>query len=359
MLYFAGWEFEIARSGIDSLLIGAGWNININLSLLLALVLACVMTYTVAIGQKANGIVDTILNIIKIVLITIVVISVGIVLYSQGSLKMELLAPNFSTAIGSIGLIGLYTNLIFNLSWQFVDNSSWQSISSALRTNQGGIKRVLVGASGGVLIAYTLSTILGAALRGIPGLTSDNILGSISSILKGEVGIVITIAAILLLLLAMVSLIDGISLSIAQSLTVDAGLGKLVSMVTHQKTGLRLARIVTIIGAIFAAWGIRIILKMIGGSIFDFIYILIVVQLSLFGSVIVGLMFKSRHITNMWIAIVLGVISGLGASIAGGSLGVSWLVDLAGTIATFVSTIVAVILYLIAPKVVELYNARG
>jgi len=351
LLYFAGWEFEIARSGIDSLLIGAGWNININLSLLLALVLACVMTYTVAIGQKANGIVDTILNIIKIVLITIVVISVGIVLYSQGSLKMELLAPNFSTAIGSIGLIGLYTNLIFNLSWQFVDNSSWQSISSALRTNQGGIKRVLVGASGGVLIAYTLSTILGAALRGIPGLTSDNILGSISSILKGEVGIVITIAAILLLLLAMVSLIDGISLSIAQSLTVDAGLGKLVSMVTHQKTGLRLARIVTIIGAIFAAWGIRII--------FDFIYILIVVQLSLFGSVIVGLMFKSRHITNMWIAIVLGVISGLGASIAGGSLGVSWLVDLAGTIATFVSTIVAVILYLIAPKVVELYNARG
>ena len=146
----------------------------------------------------------------------------------------------------------------------------------------------------------------------------------------------------------MMSLIDGISLSVSQSLMIDVGLEKLLARANQRQTGLQFARVVTILSGIFAAWGVRFVLNFLGSSIFDFVYILIVAQLSLLGPVLVGLLFKSRRVQHMWLGIAVGLIFGVSTNIIGGVFGVNWLMDASGTIAALTSTMASVGLFIIA-----------
>jgi hypothetical protein len=334
ILYFAGWEIAIAKSGVESLLIGIGINIDMGLPIVFSLVVFSALLYVGIGGRKANGIADSIFNPIKYILLIIVVFILISRMASTPNLNTSVMFPNFSTAITAIGLFGFITNFIFNLSWQFIDNSSWQSISSGSKSKKNSANKSILMAGGGVFIAYMLSMTLGVFLRQVPDLNSDNILGGIASF--GEIGILACV--IFLLLISMVSLIDGIGLSVAQTVLVD------LRVRSRKENSFLMVRLFTIAVGIFSAWGVQTILNLIGANIFDFVYIFIIVQLSLLGPVLVGLLSKNETVRYIWCSIIFGIAAGIFASVGGEVLNLSWLSEAAGAISAITSTLVAVLL---------------
>jgi hypothetical protein len=117
-----------------------------------------------------------------------------------------------------------------------------------------------------------------------------------------------------------------------------------------KKVGMRTARIVTIIMGILAAWGVQLFIKLLGGTIFNFVYVLIVAQLSLLGPIVVGLVCKPRKVKHMWIAIALPVVLGISSNIIGAIFKISALIDAAGTISALSSVTIAFIIYLLNKK---------
>jgi hypothetical protein len=203
-----------------------------------------------------------------------------------------------------------------------------------------------------VFSAYLASTLLGAILRAIPDLTSDNILGAVTFGLTGAWQIVVIVAVVALILLSMMSLVDGVSLSVAQSLSVDLNIIKRLSK--NRKTQMMIARVLTILAGVIAAWGVNLIVGMLGGGIFDFVYILIVAQLGLLGPVLVGLIMKNPPKAHlMWLPIVLSVLVGFSSSVVGVATENSFLTDGAGTITAVTSVILSMILTLRSKFVVK------
>jgi Na+/proline symporter len=337
LLYFAGWEIAIAKSGVESLFLGAGMDINSGLPFIVVITTLIAILYTTVGGKKANGYVDFVLNIAKFVLLGVVVLALGKGIMLSANSTDTVLLPSIFSAIGSIGVVGFITNMLFNVSWQFVDNSSWQSVISGNQKEDNVAKKSLISASKGIFISYILGTALGVFLRGVPNLNSDNILGGIAS--SGVVSIGIVISLIVLLLISMVSLIDGIGLSVAQSFLVDLNLGKKFKKLN----GFAIARVLTVVAGIFAAWGIQLILGFFGKSTFDFVYIFIVAQLSLLGTVLVGLLSMSTNSKYIWISILVGITGGFSASILGGLFELEALSEAAGTISAVSSVLVALL----------------
>ena len=104
-------------------------------------------------------------------------------------------------------------------------------------------------------------------------------------------------------------------------------------------------QILTILAGIFAAWGVSFIVGLIGGGIFDFVYVLIVFQLGLLGPVLLGLISKNSLKNKlMWIPIVLSVTIGIISSIVGTVKSNSYLIDGAGGI-TAISSIILSLLF--------------
>jgi hypothetical protein len=342
ILYFAGWEIAVARSGIDALLVNAGINTNVGLPAISTLLVLIALLYVGIGGRKANGLADTISNSIKYILLVLLVLILIAKTVSSPNLDTSIMFPSFSTAIATIGFIGFITNFIFNLSWQFIDNSSWQSISSGDKSKKGGAKKSILTASAGIFFAYLLSTVLGILLRQVSNLNSDNIFGGIISFSGLNTGILVCVVS--LLLLSMISLIDGVGLSVAQTVLVDLRIGK------NKTNGFLLARLLTIAAGVFSAWGVQTFLHLIGANIFNFVYIFIVVQLSMLGSVLVGLIFKNRNVKHIWGSIIFGVITGVLASIYGELRTLSWLSEAAGTISAVTSTTAAFIFFYISGK---------
>jgi len=336
LLYFAGWEIAIAKSGVESLL-GTGMNIGSGLPYILTIIVLFAVLYTAIGGKKVNGHIDFVLNILKFVLLGVIVLALGKGVFSSTNLEGTVLLPGISSAIGSIGVIGFITNLLFNVSWQFIDNSSWQTVSSGSKREKNAAKKSLISAGKVVFVSYILSTALGVFLRVIPNLNSDNILGGIAS--SGVVSFSIVVSLIILLLLSMVSLIDGVGLSVAQSLLVDLKLGEKFGKLN----GFTIARVLTAIAGIFAAWGIQLLLGAFGKSTFDFVYIFIVAQLSLLGTVLVGLVFNNIKSNYIWISILVGIASGFSASVLGGMFELSILSEAAGTISAVSSVLIALL----------------
>jgi Na+/proline symporter len=332
LLYFAGWEIAIVKSGVAHLFLGTGMNIGSGLPIIIITVLIAVL-YPAIGGKKINGQIDFVLNIVKFVLLGAIVLSLGESVLSSVNLERTVLLPSISSAIGRIGIIGFITNMIFNVSWQFIDNSSWQTISSGNKKEDNVAKKTLISAGKVIFFSYILSTALGVFLRIIPNLNSDNILGVIAS--SG----VVSIGLFILILLSMVSLIDGVGLSVAQSLLVDLKLGEKL----RKFNGFTIARILTVIVGIFAAWGIQLLLGAFGKSIFDFVYIFIVAQLSLLGTVLAGLIFKNAKSQYIWISILVGIASGFTASVLGGLFELTTLSEAAGTISAVSSVIIALL----------------
>lgn len=357
LLYFSGWEIAIAKSGLYSFvttgfIVTKPWI----LSLLLTLGIFAAILYTIIGGQKANGYVNNIINKIKLILLVIISIGVFYVLCCDGQFKISTLIPDFSCAVKNLGFAGLITNIFINLSWQFVDNSSWQIVSSGHESKEDSINYSLKKTGIWIFVVYTMETFLGALLRGISGLDSNNVLTGITNIVGSNVNVFFHLCTIMLILFSMVSLIDGMSLSVAQTIMVDLNFGKVINrLIPNKQSNLRTARIVTLILGITAAWGIQFLLAKCGSSIFDFVYVFTVVQLSLVGPVITGLVFCVQYVPKMWISIILSVIVGFFFNIYGNIYNISWFIDIAGTMTAMSSLVISIILCLICKKK---YNSK-
>ena len=343
LLYFSGWEIAISKSGLESLGFFSSTNSTIFWSTMISIAICIALFYTAIGGQLVNGVVNSILNIIKMSLLSLIVVAVFYVVKNSHQSVLHILLPNISTAIMGIGIMGFITNLLLNLSWQFVDNSSWQIISSGKNSYAKGISSTLSRTSLYVFFVYFLETLLGASLRVIGGLNSDNILGGVTYLLGNYGGKVFAFAVVMLLLSSMMSLIDGVALSTAQTLVVDLGMSNI--SLKNKKTNLHVARVVTVVIGIIAAWGIQIALNSVGRSIFDFVYIFTVVQLSLAGPILIGLTLKPKFIPLMWLSIVIALIMGLGLSFFGGIYGAAWIMDASGFITLCTSLLSSIIIY--------------
>ena len=347
LLYFTGWEIAIAKSGLEASSLFPKVNSPYIWSILVALVVCIAMLYTVVGGQHANGFFNRIMNKIKLILLVIIAAAVFFALGNSGRFSAVTLFPSFSDAIRNIGVAGLITNVLLNLFWQFVDNSSWQIISLGCETGQYSANRALKKTAIQIFAIYAVETFLGASLRGLSGLDSDNILSGIIYIV-GSYGNIFGFCAIILILLSMMSLIDGMSLSVAQTIMVDLDLAKLLNRLrqTHQSSSsLRTARVVTLFLGALAAWGIQFLLEGLGSSIFNFVYIFTVVQLGLIGPIIFGLVFSPKYIPKVWISIAIPIATGFLMNILGGIWGISWLSDIAGAVTATSSFAICLMLY--------------
>jgi Na+/proline symporter len=338
VVYFAGWEIAIAKSGLDSFLISAGINSSLGAPIIFGIIIILALLYSSIGGQKANGYADTVFNYFKYLLLFVVAfILLKSAMSSISDANIQL--PSFSRAIGEIGVFGFITNIVLNISWQFVDNTSWQSISSCETSNPKSTKYAMIKAGAGVFVSYLLGTTLGVLLRPIPNLNSDNIIGGLTQLNGMSSGVMLCI--VIILLVSMISLINGVGLSVSQTLLVDLRIP--ISKLRKKSNVLQVARITTIVAGIFAAWGVQFILGLLGTNVFSFVYIFIIAQLSLLGVVLVGLLTKRKSLYGIWISIILGAIAGICATIVGNIFNIAWLSEAAGTFTTFVATVSSLI----------------
>lgn len=334
ILYFAGWEIAIARSSLGSTV-----NISQSSTLLLVLLVALVATaYTVTWGRRGNGKINLVVNSAKSIGLLLITVLLAWTTVKNHAVTGSMLLPHVSEAISALGVIGLITNLVLNLGWQFVDNSSWQSVISASQTSSNPKRSLRLAGLATFFTINGLSVLLGTLLRSASGVDANNILGQVVSNTSVLHSVSLAVMVGLLLLSAM-TLIDGAMLSVSQTITVDFR-NKLIS---PKRVTLRYARIATIIVSLLIAFGVNIFINALGGSIFNFVYIFVIAQLSLTGTVLAGLIFPNVKAKHMWAPVVAGLAIGFGAAIVGTFIDNQILVQAAGTIATIVSTCYAFI----------------
>ena len=341
--YFGG-DRTLSKEKVVELLVSTSFGAN---SILYAVWLGYL--YTVIGGQRANGYVNLIMNRIKAVLLVAIGLGIFYTLSNYNQFSYEILMPDFTNALKSIGLTGLITNIFINISWQFVDNSSWQIISSGCDTGIGASSSSLKRTGLQIFLIYAVETFLGASLRGISGLDSDNVLSGIAYIIGGQGNIFFVLCIVILLLLSMMSLIDGMSLSVAQTIMVDLNFGEIIKRIKpNRQSGVQTARIITLFLGALTAWGIQFVLTGFGKSIFDFVYVFTIVQLSLIGPIIMGLVFQPKYIPKMWVSIIISLILGFLFNILGNAYSISWLCDVAGTVTAVNSFAISGVLLIVS-----------
>jgi hypothetical protein len=302
---------------------------------------AIAIIYSSLFGRRADAHANKILNVVKSILLigSVALLTGSAVFASHSALSREMLPP-LPQAISAVGAIGLATNILFNLAWQFVDNSSWQSFNSGEATDQKGMRRDLNRSALWVFITVnSLGTLIGSLMRGVGGVTSNNILVKMSQAVP-HWNEAFAIAICILVFASMVSLVDVIVLAITQALVVDIS-------ILNQKMPLvrrRHARFAVLLVGIFAAWGVQAWVSWLGGSIFNFVYIVVIAQLSLIGPVLIGLLRPSKVTSRMWLAILAGAVIGFLSSILGTVLDMATLVNGAGVFAVSASIAGAVFL---------------
>jgi Na+/proline symporter len=345
LIYFAGWEIAVTKSSLQTIFENLSVSTKFVLPALIGAIVVTAVVYITVGGRKANSIVDTWLNFIKFALLGILTVAAIVFLTKSADTSVGgALMPKFSAAIAGIGLVGFITNFFFNFVWQFVDNTSWQAVSSVKNTQDiRQLRKPLVLASIGVFVAYLLGTIFGACLRGITDLTSDNILGAITNF---SGGMLFAVLMIILLSFSAVSLLDGVSLSVSQSFLVDTGLFRNLIQRANKRKLMFWTHAITIFIGIIAAFGVQIILQFLGGSIFDFVYILIIPEISVLGCVLVGLILPNKKCPLIYLSILVALPIGILCSIFAGIYGIMWLVDAAALITASVSVVCSVIIYL-------------
>lgn len=344
IMYFTGWEIAVARTSLESMAELSGgvhahsWK-SLGLALLIVVIVAAIL-YTSLWGRRASGTINVFLNSIKIACLVLLGAVLFVSLAASHGLTGNLFFPSLKQAVLNLSIMGFITNIIFNISWQFVDNSSWQSISSARQNDSRKIGRMIKFAGVGTLLTVNgIGTLLGTLMRGNPAINSTNALGYTVT-MSGQLEVVALVAMIILVAFSAMSLFDGAILSVSQSLIVDLNAeGK-----PGKKVTLCQARIATLVIGIVTAWGVSLTIQALGGSIFNFVYVVIIAQLSLAGPVIMGLV-RLQRVNRMWLAIILGLLAGIGSTIIGTIQNNQNLLQAAGTLTAAVSVLTAQFLY--------------
>ena len=350
-----GWEIGIARStyaglawdGAPSSLALAnqmgGW--------IAALAVFVCAAYTIFGGLRGNAVADKLLNFIKVSCFILVLFLLGVVVFDRDmnwSRYLEILTPSWSAMIAKIGFFALATNIAFSLIWQFVDASMWQNILASANRSLSETKTNLNNAAIFLFFAPgLLGTFLGAALGSVSSVTSDNIMVKAIQMIGVDNQWAMFFVSFAIGCSVM-SLIDGLLLASSYATVVDlaqpnSSLDELDEDPNRASSIMRWLRLVVIILSIIAIWGVSEISSWFDGSLFDFLYLVVIPQMALAGPIFLGLRRRSAGPIAMTLAMVSSFCVGLGMiyfSQHGGGPNYS---DGAGIATALISVIFAVI----------------
>lgn len=358
IMLLISWETEIGRVTFTSL-ISSGYDstngtlINPERAgywLLGATVIGC-MVYTLVGGLKGNATADLFLNGLKIGAIVVVTL---MLLNRPDSPSLEVfldtMFPSLSTMEKNIGYGGLVTNIVFSILWQYVDASTWQSIIA------GGNKSVNKTASNLRVSGYAIfiapgviGTVLGVSLAGAPNVTSENVLSQVV-LLSGGYSNIVLFLAFSTIVACMLSLIDGLVLAAAYTTVVDVTHHKstLSDLDSDQRRAERLlatVRLSIVVIVLLAVWFIPSALRSAELSLFDFLYVVIIAQLAIFGPVATALGSRNSGKLPLWLAILMALLIGFGCVILGTkNTEYKSIIDWAGTVTALVSLLLSIAL---------------
>lgn len=352
IMYLMGWEIGIGEATITALLASSNdlppERITSAASLLIIGIVSGTLLFTVLGGLKGNASADKLLNLLKIIVIGFLSYLLLQRFFSLENVSfVNAMFPSYETLQEKLGVWGLITSIIFNLTWQFVDNSSWQSIIAGGETNKKETAWNLK--MSGLTIFLTvgiLGTLIGIALANIPDITPDNILTQAVQILP-EYKTLMTLGMFILITACVMSLLDGLFLASALTLVIDIFQSRKNSIWTQDDYNpgkkLIIVRLLLILIAAMAMWGVKFILYITGANLFDFVFIIIISQLALFGPIIIGLATDRTSKYSMWLPIVIALITGFGLIIVGTKYELKYLIDGAGTFTILASLISALL----------------
>ena len=331
IIYFVAWEVNINVATVTPLLP------NHTGMFIIGLCAFAAITYTLLFGLRGNAFIDKYINLIKLVILLAITTLAAYHFFKLPSdVIYQSTFPSFDKVVTNLGLVGLITNIVFNLAWQFVDNSSWKSIIGGSEASKGSTLRNLKYS--GLMIFLTvnlISTVLGISLAQMSNVTPDNIL-SMTSGLVPQYGNLVSTGIIVLSIGSMMSLVDGMLLSLVLTVSSDI-LPKNLWTRFSEKKRLRLIQLMIVAFGLVTIWGFEHVLKAFHINLFDFLYIIVISQLSLIGPVVFSLYGKARKSEGMWIVILLALIVGFGSVIVGGITGNKMLIDGAGTFTVITS----------------------
>ena len=349
IMYLMGWEVEIGRQILGGLIgstgeiageqsmTGATW-------LASGIVFGCLL-YTVLGGLRGNASADIVLNLMK--LLTIGFITFLLLKWPPTQTQVSFwsaMFPSVATMQENLGWWGMITNIAFSLTWQFVDTSTWQSVIAGVRKKDDAVWNLCLSGVAIFIAPGILGTLLGVSLAGSPGITAENILVKAVSLAPSVNGMVLFFMFVAVVACVM-SMIDGLFLASAYALVVDImhpnkRLSQLDAVPEEAERLLIRIRIALIFIAIVAIWGARFLINdVLKGSLFDFVYIVIITQLALIGPVLTGLLNRVARRFPLWLPIFIALAIGFGSIIVGTKFDIKWLIDGAGTFTIFASCI--------------------
>jgi Na+/proline symporter len=351
MIYLIGWESSILRSTFESTVATnspVGTASQIAGVLVFAVVATCLL-YTVIGGLRGNATVDVVLNTIKSISVVGFVIALFVLLdHAPQQSVRSLLALDLETLMANLGIFGFVTNIAFNVSWQFVDASSWQSIIAGKEVNHGDMKSNVRDSGWTILIMPGLvATLFGIGAHAVAGINANNIVGQVavaSNLLLPGLIVVGTI----MMICCVLSLLDGMLLTCAYTLVVDlfhpkSSLEELDANPARAEKILLVVRMALVLIAAIAVVGVNYLVPALGSN-FDFVYLVIISQLSLLGPVVMALWFdRCKQRWPMSIVILASVLLGTGAVWYGTTMHIAKLVEGAGTITALFSLAAAYI----------------
>lgn len=210
-----GWELIVGVSVFKPL----GFSTALQQGILVSSLALIGAVYTIVGGLRGNAIVNTVQNRTVSACLWGLIAFLAFWGIHPAQVSGNGLWPvnSFSLLIKELTILGLITNLIFSLVWQFVDMSTWQILAAS---NRGEEKAVLYkGAWKIFLYPGVTGTLVGVFLRNIPKLSSDDILSSLFIHLADYPWICFLLVAAFVA--AMLSTIDGLMLAASQAATWD------------------------------------------------------------------------------------------------------------------------------------------
>lgn len=354
IMYMMGWEVGVGTSALDGLLNinNENQNSSINSLLLTVFVVIGCLFYTVLGGLRGNAKADKILNLIKLTTIGLLTLFIAITFINknESAIIFKSYFPSINVMITNLGFWGLLTNVVFNLAWQFVDNSSWQSIIAGTKVeNEDTASNLRTSGLVTFFIPGVIGAILGGSLFGVEGITPENIFFKAIETLKyylPEYSTFIILSAFLSVFASIMSMIDGLFLASTYTFIIDIlhpnkTIDELDQDDKKANKILLQTRVILIFIAIFSTLIVRIILDKTGLNLFEFVYIVIISQLSLTGPVITALFKRKPKNVPLWTAILIALSVGFGCIIWGTFSNSKFLTDGAGTFSLLTSVIIS------------------
>ncbi|HEX8214781.1 MAG TPA: hypothetical protein VF582_04835 [Allosphingosinicella sp.] len=353
--FLMGWEVAIGRATMTGLFASdesmsaadapaaAAW--------FAALAVFAAAVYTVYAGLRGNSVADLVQNAAKIAIFSLVaaLMAVAFLQAQNGTMwaYLSALFPSPQIMMERLGLLGLITNVIFSLAWQFVDASTWQSIlASADRSSPEETRRQLRQSGAVVFLAPgVIGTLIGVGLALVPNIPQDTILTE-AFVRSGAVGGLLSFAVLFACAACIMSLVDGLLLASGYALTVDVAharstVSELDEDPERAETILIRLKALLVLLAMLAGWGVHELLNAIEMSLFDFLYVVIIPQLAILGPVAAALVRRGSNERSMTLVIVAALAVGFGTTWVGQRLGESSLVDGAGSATALVSLALA------------------